>query len=349
MEREIRTAYTIKERFFIIKELRGYLSKVFLAFDLLTNKNVIIKFPKDHKISILLIKNEINVLKNLKFHINIANLIDHGVYNGKPFIVTEYLGNETIKTKLNNEKISLIEAIDIFLELADALDYIHNKNYVHRDIKPENVILGERVGLIDFGIASKENQRGIKAGTPPYQCPEILYKKRVTRKCDIYSAGAILYFLLTRNDPKPNFRVKTIIDDIITKSMRVNEDQRYSNIKEMVKDLKSVMPYLFKPRLIIGTKRIELKPNKVYKIGRSRFCDITFKDKFNYLDPIHAYIKYDGKHYRIIDNNTLNGTYVLINNKFIRINEKILKNNDIISLCYSNIKGPYILFKFKHI
>lgn len=88
-------------------------------------------------------------------------------------------------------------AVDIIVQLLDALQYVHSKQIVHRDLKPSNIMLthnGRRVKLIDFGLADTDSYAILKqpAGTPRYMSPEQLSTRRADIRNDIYSLGCII-------------------------------------------------------------------------------------------------------------------------------------------------------------
>lgn len=136
-------------------------------------------------------------------HANIIKL--HEVYEGKYniYLVMENLNggelfNELTKIGTFNEK----HCSAILLQLLRALDYIHTKGFVHRDVKLENLIFVNEgtldIKIADFGLSenlSKKKCLFKRCGTPGYVAPEILDDQDYTFKCDIFSAGIVLFIL----------------------------------------------------------------------------------------------------------------------------------------------------------
>ena len=108
------------------------------------------------------------------------------------------LFNEIVKYGNFTEKQSSV----ILLQLLRALDYIHGKGLAHRDVKLENMIFAKEgtldVKIADFGLSenlSKKKCLFKRCGTPGYVAPEVLNDQSYTTKCDIFSAGVVLYIM----------------------------------------------------------------------------------------------------------------------------------------------------------
>ena len=102
---------------------------------------------------------------------------------------------------------TVAETVRIMGELLDALDFAHEAGVIHRDVKPANVMLDaqRRVKLADFGVAriqdSERSAAGTMVGTPAFMSPEQIQGLKIDRRTDIFSAGTILYQLLTGDQP----------------------------------------------------------------------------------------------------------------------------------------------------
>jgi eukaryotic-like serine/threonine-protein kinase len=141
-------------------------------------------------------------------HPNIVGVFDYGETTALAYIVMEFVDGTTLKQLLDrNERFPLAEIVRIMRGLLDGLHYSHERGVVHRDIKPANVMLTQsgEVKIADFGIARIESssltQAGTMMGTPSYMSPEQFIGQTVDSRTDIYSAGVVLYQLLTGEKP----------------------------------------------------------------------------------------------------------------------------------------------------
>ena len=120
----------------------------------------------------------------------------------------EFVNGTTLKHLIDHqERFEIVEIIRIMESLLAGLQYSHDRGVVHRDIKPENIMVtrsGE-VKIADFGIARIENssfnQASTMLGAPAYMSPEQFLGQTVDARTDLYSAGVVLYQLLTGKKP----------------------------------------------------------------------------------------------------------------------------------------------------
>ncbi len=177
------------------------------------------------------------------------------------YLVTEFVEGELLSERLRREHpLPVSTAVDLAIQIVDALVYMHGQNVVHRDLKPENIMItpGEKIKLMDFGIALDATSRKITwsglsqtMGTPDYMSPEQVKGRRGDARSDIYSLGIILYEMLTgevpfsgknvyaairdkvRNDPAPPRRLRREIppelEEIILHAIERDPNERFES------------------------------------------------------------------------------------------------------------------------
>ena len=145
-------------------------------------------------------------------HPNILGLFDSGNADGLLYYVMPFVYGESLRDRLNREHMLPVDfAVQVALEVADALGYAHSIGIVHRDIKPENIMLSGGHALVaDFGIAravteagsaQKLTETGMAVGTPLYMSPEQAVGDNVGPTSDIYSLACVLYEMLAGQPP----------------------------------------------------------------------------------------------------------------------------------------------------
>ena len=159
-------------------------------------------------------------------HPGILTLYDVGEYGTALFLVTELLAGETLRARLDRGVPAWREAVDWAAQLADALARAHEHDVIHRDVKPENLWLTPdgRLKILDFGIARVATPRvdeetatgqapvtsaGQVVGTSGYMSPEQVRGQPVDARTDLFSAGVVLYEMLTGMAP---FARASVID-----------------------------------------------------------------------------------------------------------------------------------------
>jgi serine/threonine protein kinase len=155
-------------------------------------------------------------------HPNIVTIFDFGS-DGAPYIVMEYVQGVELRSFLKaNIDLPFASAVDITVQVLDALGYAHNKGVVHRDIKPDNIILLESgaVKVSDFGVARLDTSdltgTGFMIGTPSYMSPEGLQGKHVDARSDLFSAGVVLFELVSRQRFNRDISLRQNLDKIKT-------------------------------------------------------------------------------------------------------------------------------------
>ena len=141
-------------------------------------------------------------------HPNIVTIYDAGDEHDLAYIAMEYLEGEDLDRYIKKDHLlPMRKVIDIVADIADGLNYAHERGIVHRDIKPANVMLLKNgvIKITDFGIAritaTSKTQTGIVKGTPYYMSPEQFSGQKVDGRSDIFSLGVMMYQLLTGSLP----------------------------------------------------------------------------------------------------------------------------------------------------
>jgi serine/threonine protein kinase len=155
-------------------------------------------------------------------HNNIIQAIDVGAAGNIQYFVMEFVEGTTIKQEVEAGKVySEREAIEIVLQVAQALQHAHGRQLIHRDIKPANLVLTtDRVAkLADLGMAREtadhalaRAEKGVTIGTPFYMAPEQIHgREDVDSRADIYSLGATFYHMVTGQPPFPGAKVDAVL------------------------------------------------------------------------------------------------------------------------------------------
>ena len=198
------------------------------------------------------------------------------------YLVMEYVEGTPLRDELAAEgRLPLQRAVVLARQMASALSAVHEKGIIHRDLKPENIMLvkdpdmvgGERVKILDFGIAklledksaiSARTRTGLVMGTPLYMAPEQCSDtKNVDARADVYSLGAMAYELLSgappivaqslgelirkqlTTTPKPLrdrvFHVPEVLDNVVLKALAVDPADRYESMQALSDALRAAM------------------------------------------------------------------------------------------------------------
>jgi eukaryotic-like serine/threonine-protein kinase len=201
-------------------------------------------------------------------HPGVVKTFDSGE-RSRLYMVIEWVDGQLLRSILNKERELPIErATNLTLQILDALDLMHKHGVVHRDLKPENIMVDDqdRIKLIDFGIAMKEDARRITfvdmsatLGTPDYISPEQVKGQRGDQRSDIYSLGVMFYEMLTGgvpfrgpnplavmnervlHDPEPararRAEISPELNEILSRALERDPRRRYQTASEMAWEL----------------------------------------------------------------------------------------------------------------
>ena len=192
----------------------GSMGEVYRGQDLESGQMVAIKQVKpnlvvDNSEAVQRLIEEGELLRQLN-HPNIVKVLATIEAEGQPVIVMEYVPGGSLRELLKQQpQLPLAKALNISLELADALARAHHLKVIHRDLKPENVLLAAdgTPRLTDFGLAHLTqpgaglNQDGVIVGTTSYMSPEAWRGEELDARSDIWSFGVLLYELLAGRPP----------------------------------------------------------------------------------------------------------------------------------------------------
>ncbi len=204
----------LADRYLIERELgQGGMATVYLARDIKHDREVAIKVLNPELSASIggeRFEREIKLAAKLQ-HPHILGMYDSGQADGLLYYVMPFVKGESLRDRLDREgQLPIEDAVQLILEVADALGHAHSQGIVHRDIKPENVLLSNGHALVaDFGIAraaqeagaQKLTQTGMAVGTPVYMSPEQAVGDPVGPTSDLYSLGCVLYELLAGEPP----------------------------------------------------------------------------------------------------------------------------------------------------
>jgi DNA-binding response OmpR family regulator len=138
----------------------------------------------------------------------VVEIYDYGLHAGLEYLAMEYLPRGDLKARIQRG-VSEQDALHYLVQIASALQVVHEAGLVHRDLKPPNVMLRENdgVALIDFGLArslhgnTASTHTGVLLGSPYYMSPEQALGETLDARSDFYSLGVICYEMLTGNKP----------------------------------------------------------------------------------------------------------------------------------------------------
>jgi serine/threonine-protein kinase len=254
-----------------VEVAHGGMSTLFRATDLRNGRQVAVKVPHPE------MEADPVLLERFRREEEIGQEIDHpgivktfdGEERSRRYMVIEWVDGRLLRSVLNEQrKLPVERAVALTLAICDALDNLHKHGVIHRDLKPENIMVDteDRIKIIDFGIALKEDARRIThatitpaLGTPDYISPEQVKGLHGDQRSDVYALGAMLYEMLTGQppfvgsnplavmnerlliDPKParelNGEISPELEEVLSRALERDPRHRYSTAHEMAWEL----------------------------------------------------------------------------------------------------------------
>lgn len=269
-----------------------------------------------------LLEKEPKTLKNLR-HKHIIEFKDVKIYGGNLYIITELCTDGDLSKIKGVKNIKII--LCCFKQIVKAMIYAHSENYIHRDLKLENILLKDmKVKIADFGWAKFLEDPTIKsenthqAGTPLYMALEVAQEgEKYCKKCDVWSAGIVLYELLFEKTPwkgnssedlfkniknnelcfPENIEISEDIKDLLRKMLKKNQDDR-PTFEELVN------------HNALKTKRKNrLDEYLLYLLNLSDFLITVSKEIANYEDKLDFNKKFSLQIRLILHKLALNSQY----------------------------------------
>jgi serine/threonine-protein kinase len=253
----------------------GGMSTVFRARDRVLGRSVAVKILhqryNDEDEYVNRFRREAQMAAGLQHH-NIVTVFERGEFEGRQYIVFEYVDGDNLKEVVDREGPLPVERVlTLGIQIATALAFAHQSGLVHRDVKPQNVLLnGDGTAKVtDFGIARSLDvgkgvtQTGTVLGTSDYIAPEQAQGQSVGERTDVYSLGVVLYELLTGelpfkgdnfvaiamkhiNEPAPRASarrrdVPQRLDDAVAIALAKDPEARFARMDEFRRELQACL------------------------------------------------------------------------------------------------------------
>jgi serine/threonine protein kinase len=215
--------------------------------------------------------NGCEALEKCQGHDSVIGYIEHGKIDGQMYCALDYVEGANLKELYARHDPVLLENVaQIIIDMAEALEHVHECGYMHLDFKPENVIVSRNaaVRLVDFDLAQPITEKPRKIaknpGTPAYMAPEQLSGQPIDQRVDVFAFGVAAYELLTNQKPFPgetsaeilnaqtdrsnfltprqlNPDIPVGLEKAILKCIEREPDRRYLFLSVLARDLKAAL------------------------------------------------------------------------------------------------------------
>jgi serine/threonine protein kinase len=308
------TAFPELENYDVISQLgRGGMGEVVLAKDKRLKRKVALKLlPSYYAVNEERLRRfeQEALTASALTHPNILTVYEIGHTGDSYFIATEFVEGQTLRQRIREGSVNTNTAIEIAIQIANALQAAHNAGIVHRDIKPDNIMVRPDgfVKILDFGIAKLtetspnktdlstwpasgfETKTGQVIGTPAYLSPEQARGLKLDGRSDLFSLGVVLYEMLFGYQPfagpsaadvmvailerEPSVPTTTnpALKRILCKVLHKSADHRYQSATELAQDLRALQqPTSHDTNAALATTQFDLSPPTPQPVKPRRF------------------------------------------------------------------------------
>jgi serine/threonine-protein kinase len=210
------------------------------------------------------------ILSQIHEHDLVIGYHEHGTIKGTPYLLMEYVEGSNLKQMLGrNDPALAANVAQIMIDMATALEHVHESGFIHLDYKPENIVVTRNasVRLVDFDLAQPKPEWPVKMsrnpGTPAYMAPEQLQREGIDQRTDIFAFGVTAYEMVTLAKPFPggtpqeilrkqlseelipprqlNPDIPEALETIILKCLALDRTERYPFMSVVVRQLEQAL------------------------------------------------------------------------------------------------------------
>jgi serine/threonine protein kinase len=190
-------------------------------------------------------------------HPNVTTVFDVGVHEGRIYLVFEFLKGEPLRAEMAGRQMNVRRAVELAIQIADGVADAHASGYAHGGLSPDSIMVtakgSAKIPAFELAAHAGFDQSGSGVRLRDYDSPEEAGGQRGDDRSDVYSAGAILYEMLTTRRPMhrgasapsaSNAAVPAEVDAIVLKALSPNVASRYQSAATFVAELRSVLAIL---------------------------------------------------------------------------------------------------------